>query len=327
MASARRRARVGDKAFYQFNFNINYTNICENECRLCAFYRDRQEGFTLGIGQIAESVGKVHAAGVNEVHVVGGLNRDLPYDYYLDLLRAIKSVDPEIHIQGFTAVEIAFFADIAGKDSLGVLKEFKAAGLGSLPGGGAEIFSARARSILCEKKLPAEGWLRIHEEAHSLGLSTNATMLYGHVETPTEIVDHLARLRRLQDRTGGIKAFVPLAFFTGNTELGRSLKERDGYLDMRVLATARIFLDNIDHLKSMWMIYGYKECQVGLDFGADDIGGTYFDEIIVHSAGAKTPKSLTQNEICDLIRKMGRIPVQVNSNYETLREATDATIA
>lgn len=320
MASIRRRSRVGENAFYQFNFNINYTNVCENECKLCAFYKDEKGGFTLETRQIAESVRKVHAAGVNEVHIVGGLNRKIPYGYYLDMLRTIKSVDAGIHIQAFTAVEIAFFAEISGKSSIDVLKEFKAAGLGSLPGGGAEIFSSRARSLLCEKKLPAEGWLRIHEEAHSLGLSTNATMLYGHIETPEEIVDHMSRLRKLQDRTHGIKAFVPLAFFTGNTELGRNIRERDGFMDMRVLSTARMFLDNIDHLKSMWMIYGYKECQVGLDFGADDIGGTYYDEIIVHSAGAKTPKSLTRDEICDLIIKMGRTPIQVNSNYETLEE-------
>lgn len=322
MATLRRKKKVGDKGFYQFNFNINYTNICENECKLCAFYKDHGEdgGFTLDIETILKQIKHVYDAGVNEVHIVGGLNKNIEYSYYIDLLKAIKGIDENIHIQAFTVVEIAFFAELAGKTSLEVLREFKDSGLDSIPGGGAEIFSSRVRDLICEKKLPAEDWLRIHEEAHSMGISSNATMLYGHVETNAEIVDHMSRIRKLQDKTNGMKAFVPLAFFRQNTEFEDKVGKRDGFTDMRLMATARIFLDNIDHLKSMWMIYGYKECQVGLEFGADDIGGTYYDEIIVHAAGAKTPKSLTKDEICTLMRKMGRTPVQVNSNYEELRK-------
>ena len=318
MASVQRRRRVGDKAFYQFNFNINYTNICENECKLCAFYKLKGEdgGFLFDVDAIRKQIETVHDAGVNEVHIVGGLNRDLPYSYYIDMLKTVKDIDPGIHIQAFTAVEIAFFAELAGKSSLEVLKEFKDAGLDSLPGGGAEIFAKRVRKLICEKKLPGEDWLRIHKEAHSVGITTNATMLYGHVEHNDEIIDHMKRLRDIQDETGGFKAFVPLAFFRENTEFENRVSKRDGFRDMRLMGTARIFLDNFDHLKSMWMIYGYKECQVGLEFGADDIGGTYYDEIIVHAAGAETPRSLTKQEICTLIERCGRTPIQVNSNYE-----------
>ncbi len=322
LAHLRRKAMVGDNAYYQFNYNINYTNVCENECKLCAFYKDEKDGYALTVKQIVESVEKVYDAGVNEVHVVGGLNKNLPYSYYLDMLRGIKNIDPGIHIQGFTAVEIAFFADQAGKSTIETLADFKAAGLDSLPGGGAEIFSPRVRKLICEKKLPGEDWLRITEEAHNLGICSNATMLYGHLETDEEIIDHMLKLRDLQDRTGGFRAFVPLAFFRKNTEIDALARGTCGIYDMKLLATARVFLDNFPHLKALWMIYGYKACQVGLDYGADDIGGTYYDEEIVHCAGAKTPKSLNKDEICTLIRKMGRTPIEVYSNYEPVEEGS-----
>ena len=316
LACIQRERQVGDNAYYQFNYNINYTNVCENECKLCAFYKDEKDGYTLTVEQITDSVKEVHAAGVNEVHVVGGLNKKLPYSYYLEMLRGIKSIDPNIHIQGFTTVEIAFFAELAGKSTRETLADFKEAGLDSLPGGGAEVFSPRVRELICEKKLPGKDWLRIAGEAHELGICSNATMLYGHLETDEEIIDHMRQLREQQDRTGGFRAFVPLAFFRKNTEIDDLARGSSGIYDMKLLATARVFLDNFPHLKALWMIYGYKACQVGLDYGADDIGGTYYDEEIVHCAGAKTPKSLTKDEICDLIRKMGRTPVEVYSNYE-----------
>ena len=318
LANVRRRSQVGDKAFYQFNYNINYTNICENECKLCAFYSDEEHGYTLRIEEIAAAVKQVYEAGVNEVHIVGGLNKKLPYSYYIEMLQAIKAIDATIHIQAFTAVEIDYYAKLTEKSTREVLREFKAAGLDSLPGGGAEIFSPRVRKLICEKKTSGDDWLRIAEEAHTLGISSNATMLYGHLETNAEIIDHLDKLRQLQDRTGGFKAFVPLAFFNKNTEIDRYARGSSGVFDMKLLATARIFLDNFPHLKALWMIYGYKACQVGLDYGADDIGGTYYDEEIVHSAGAQTPKSLNRAEICELIRKMNREPVEVNSNYEPI---------
>ncbi len=318
LATLARRRAVGEQAYYQYNYNINYTNICENECKFCAFFRKETDGYQMSPEQIADNVRRVHAGGVNEVHIVGGLNRKLPYCYYLETLKAIKAVDRRIHIQGFTAVEIAFIAEIGGKTTRETLAELHAAGLDSLPGGGAEIFADRVRQEICEKKVPAETWLRVHEEAHQLGLHTNATMLYGHVETPVEVIDHLDQLRTLQDRTHGFQAFVPLAFFPQNTKIELPTVRRGGVHDMRLIATARLYLDNLPHLKSMWMIYGYKLCQAGLEFGADDIGGTYFDEEIVHSAGAKTPKSLTEADIRALISGVNRIPVMVNSDYETV---------
>ncbi len=316
LATRRRRQWVGDRAFYQYNFNVNHTNICGNKCKLCAFYRQDGEGYTLTPEAVGEAVANVYARGVDEVHLVGGLNDKMPYAYYLNLVKAIKAVSPTIHIQGFTAVEIDFFAKLKGCPSVDVLTEFKAAGLDSLPGGGSEIFSERVRKLICEAKASAEVWLRIHEEAHKLGMTSNATLLYGHVETDAEIIEHLERLRTVQDRTRGFRAFVPLKFFPQNTQLGIESRGSTGVYDSRLLATARIFLDNFPHLKSLWMIYGYKGAQVGLAFGADDIGGTYFDEYIVHAAGANTPKSLTEAEICGLIQRAGRTPVKVNSCYQ-----------
>ncbi|MFC1809552.1 radical SAM protein [Candidatus Omnitrophota bacterium] len=324
MANLRRKEMVGNNAFYQYNYNINHTNICENECDLCAFYRDENEGYVLTLEEIEEAVRKVHEVGVNEVHIVGGLNEQLKLDYFVSMLMRIKAIDPHIHIQAFTTVEIAYFAKQSGTTTRQILTVLRDAGLDTLPGGGAEIFSERVRNLICKNKISGAEWLRIMEEAHELGIQSNATMLYGHIETAEEIVDHLSRLRALQDRTGGFFAFVPLAFFPDNTKINGMRKETFGDLDMKILACARMYLDNFDHLKSMWMIYGYKACQVGLDFGADDIGGTYFDEIIVHAAGATTPKSLTKDEICALITKMNRVPVQVNSKYQLINEEVTA---
>lgn len=318
LANQRRKTVVGDEAYFQYNYNINYTNVCENECRLCAFYKDETRGYTLTPEQITEKVRLAHQHGVNEVHIVGGLNKKLPFSYYVEMMQAIKAIDPNICIQGFTAVEIEFLAQNFGKTSREVLTELQAAGLGTLPGGGAEVFSERVRKEICEKKASAEIWLRVHREAHELGMATNATMLYGHVETLAEIIDHMDRLRRLQDETGGFRAFVPLSFFPANTEISHLANPRGGQFDLRLMATARLFLDNFDHLKSLWMIYGYKGAQVGLDFGADDIGGTYFNEEIVHAAGAETPDSASHDEILELMQRMGRTPVMVDSFYNPI---------
>ncbi len=317
LASIRRKDKVGKQAFYQYNFNINHTTICENKCNLCAFY-DNDNGYTLSVDQIQKMVAQAYGQGVNEVHIVGGLNRDLTLQYFIDMCRAIKDIDPVIHIQAFTPVEIDFFARISGKTVSGVLADLKEAGLGSLPGGGAEIFSPRVRNLICPDKISGTRWLEIMATAHSMDILSNATMLYGTVEKPEEIIDHMSRLRDIQDETHGFCAFVPLAFFARNTKIQTNSisKETSGIYDMRIMSLARIYLDNFDHLKCLWMIYGYKGCQVGLDFGADDIGGTYFDEIIVHSAGAKTPKSATKDEICYLMKTMGRTPVEVTSTYK-----------
>jgi aminodeoxyfutalosine synthase len=315
LATMRRRYHVGEDAFYQYNFNINHTNICENKCSLCAFYRDEEQGYTLSLDEIESNVRAAYSKGVNEVHIVGGLNKKLPLSYFIEMLERIKRIDPLIHIQAFTPVEIDFFARISNLSTREVLDVLRTAGLDTLPGGGAEIFSERVRALICTEKISGDEWLRINKEAHSLGIESNATMLYGHIETAEEIIDHMARLRLLQDETKGFHAFVPLAFFANNTKIEGVRHETLGVLDMRIIAISRIFLDNFPHIKSMWMIYGYKACQVGLAFGADDIGGTYFDELIVHEAGAQTPRSLTETEICTLIRGMGRVPLRVTSRY------------
>ena len=320
LAEIRRQFWSRDNAFYQFNFNINHTNICENECDLCAFYKDEKNGYTMTLSEIEKAIKKVTEVGVNEVHIVGGLNKHIEFDYFVEMLKIIKSINSAIHIQAFTPVEIDYFARKSGLSTLDVLRKLKAVGLDTLPGGGAEIFSQRVRDKICKNKISGAEWLKIMEEAHSLGVYSNATMLYGHIETDEEIIDHMSQLRNLQDRTNGFLAFVPLAFFPENTKVEKfECMKTQGVFDMKLMALSRIFLDNFPHLKSLWMIYGYKACQVGLDFGADDIGGTYFDEHIVHSAGAKTPRSVTEPEICDLILKMGRKPVQVNSKYEPVK--------
>ncbi|MGL4854977.1 MAG: CofH family radical SAM protein [Lentisphaeria bacterium] len=315
--------KVESDGYYQYNYNINYTNICENKCKFCAFYRDNNEGYTLSVEEILVKVRKAYACGVNEVHIVGGLNKNLPFSYYLELMRGIKEIDSIITIQAFTAVEIDFFSNLYGLSTFDILQQLQKAGLTTLPGGGAEIFAPSVRSQICEKKVCAEVWLRVHKEAHMLGMATNATMLYNHVETIDDIIDHLSKLRNLQDITGGFKAFVPLAYFPANNELAHLKNDRGGIFDLQLLSIARIFLDNFMHLKSMWMIYGYKGAQVGLDFGADDIGGTYFDEEIVHSAGASTPKSVGKKEICDLLVRAGRKPIMVDSCYREVGNGKD----
>ncbi|MCB1195417.1 CofH family radical SAM protein [bacterium] len=317
MANIRRREKVGDNAYYQFNFNLNHTTICELECELCAYYNNKS-GYTMKLPEIEDAVRAASKKGANEVHIVGGLNPNLPFSYFIEMCQRIKGIDKNMHIQAFTTVEIDYFAKRSGKTTLQVLQELKDAGLDTLPGGGAEIFAQRVRDIICSKKISGQAWLDIMEEAHSVGIPSNATMLYGHVETPEEIIDHMRRLREVQDRTGGFFAFVPLAFFPQNTKIpGVAVGNfTSGVLDMKIISLGRIYLDNFDHVKSMWMIYGYKGCQVGLDYGADDIGGTYFDEIIVHAAGAETPKSVSKPEIIDLIKKMGRTPIEVNSKYQ-----------
>jgi len=318
MAEVRRKAVADDRVYFQHNLNINHTNECINECALCAFYRDPGEGYAMSVDEIRELVASAAARGAGEVHIVGGLNPELGFDYYLDVLRAIKGVDAGIFVQGFTAVEVDYMARLSGLPLDEVLRRLKAAGLGSIPGGGAEIFHPAVRTVVCKNKISGERWLEVMECAHKVGVPSNATMLYGHVETGAHIVDHLSQLRQLQDRTGGFQAFVPIPFFGLNTGIEGMRTETFGELDMRVLGVARVFLDNFSHLKSLWTFYGYKACQVGLEFGADDIGSTYYDELIVHSAGADTPKGVSTAEMVHLIEEIGRIPTEVYSNYEAV---------
>ncbi|MDD2421400.1 MAG: CofH family radical SAM protein, partial [Heliobacteriaceae bacterium] len=256
-----------------------------------------------------------------EVHIVGGLHPELPFDWQIALLQTVRRILPAAHIQAFTAVEIDYFARQTGQPVREVLNTLREAGLGSLPGGGAEIFSPRVRPLICEKKISGERWLEVHGEAHRLGIRTNATMLYGHVETLEERVDHLIRLREQQDRTGGFLTFIPLGFYPRNTGLvNLGIARTTGYDDLKCLAIGRLLLDNIDHIKAFWIMIGAKLAQVSLAFGVDDIDGTVIEEKIMHAAGADTGQALTRSRLVAMIRAAGCVPLERDTLYNIVRK-------
>ncbi len=302
--------------YYVVNRHINYSNICVDSCRFCAFSKKAGEegGFTYSIDEILHRAELGAADGATEFHIVGGLHPDLPYEYYLDLLNALKSRHPKIHLKCFTAVEISHLSRLSGRSLERVLQDLVNAGLGSIPGGGAEMFSRRVRDKICPNKLYVNEWLDVHRTAHRLGLRSNATMLYGHVETPEEIVDHMVHIRRLQDETGGFLTFIPLRFQPRNTRLDGVMCT--GLKDLRVHAVSRIYLDNVPHIKAYWTMLGVKTAQVMLQFGADDFDGTVQDEKIGHMAGSNSPKLLTVYEILRLIRETGRDPVERDTLFQ-----------
>jgi aminodeoxyfutalosine synthase len=314
------RRRLHDrKAYYIYNQHLNYSNICVNGCKFCAFGKTAGEpgAYEMPLEEIFRKVEERLPEPISEIHIVGGLHPDLPFSYYLDMLRGIKALRPEVHLQAFTAVEIAHLAEVAGMSVADTFMALKEAGLGSLPGGGAEVFSSRIRSDLCPKKLSPEGWLEVSQTAHRLGLRTNATMLYGHVENKEERVDHLLRLREAQDETGGFLTFIPLAFHPQNTGLDQ-LTETTGFDDLKNLAVARLLLDNFPHIKAFWIMIGPKLAQLSLAFGADDIDGTVIEERITHMAGAQTPTALTRQHLLHLIREAGCEPVERDTLYNVI---------
>lgn len=322
LANLERERRWGDLTFFNRNLHVNATNVCEASCIFCSFARLKtgdKDAYTMAV---SEAVGRVTALKdefITEVHIVNGLNPDLPWEYYLDLLRGIKEERPDLHIKGFTAVEIHYFAEKYGKSYEQVLTELIAAGLGSLPGGGAEIFHPRARKKLCHDKVDADGWLEVHRVAHRLGLRSNATMLFGSIETLEERVDHMVRLRELQDETRGFQTFIPLRFHHENNRLQR-VKEPTGFDSLRTYAVSRLMLDNFDHVKAYWIMLGQKLAQVALSFGVDDLDGTVREERIYHMAGARTPQELTRAELVTLIRHAGRVPVERDTLYNVVAE-------
>ena len=320
MANIVRERLNGDKAYFIYNQHVNYSNKCINLCKFCAFGKDKSsdKAYEMTVNEAVLKVRDRLDEPVAEVHIVGGLHPDLPFSYYIDMLRGIKEVRPEIHIQAFTCVEIAHLADIAGKSIEKTLKELKAAGMDSIPGGGAEVFSPRIRQLTCEKKLSGEGWLEVAKTAHGLGLRSNATMLYGHIETVEERVEHLAALRTAQDETGGFLAFIPLAFHPKNTEMA-DLSRTSGIDDLKNIAVARCFLDNFPHIKAYWIMIGPKMAQIALSFGADDVDGTVKEEIITHMAGAETEQAMSIDELVRIIKEAGRIPVQRGTLYDEIK--------
>ncbi|NTW78500.1 MAG: CofH family radical SAM protein, partial [Syntrophaceae bacterium] len=290
MADAVKTKLHGDVAFYSVNMNLNYTNICELRCPLCAFSCSSGDAnaYTYSIDDIESLVGNAVRAGIDEVHIVGGLNPELKIDYFEEMLRRIKGVKEDIFIVAFTAVEYDYFARINNLSLEEVFSRLIDAGLGALPGGGAEIFSPNVRNEIAPRKISGGRWLEVMRTAHKMGLKTNATMLYNHIEQPQDIVGHLANIRNLQDETSGFKTFVPLAFHEANTQVAAKRRETSGFQDIRIFSAARIFLHNVPHIKALWMYLGEKMAQVLLRFGADDMSGTYRNEKVVHAAGAPT---------------------------------------
>ncbi len=320
LANLVRERKSGNRTYFIVNRHINYTNICANRCRFCAFSRSAGEEGAYALS-VAEIVNRALSGDLRftELHIVGGLHPELPFSYYLDMLSALRAALPEVHLQAFTAVEIAHLAKMAGLSVGDTLLQLRDAGLGSLPGGGAEVFSPRVRELVCPTKLSGDEWLGVMRQAHRLGLRSNATMLYGHVEAPEEKADHLLRLRDLQDETGGFLAYIPLAYHSENTDLG-GRPSTTGLEDLREVAIGRLMLDNFDHVKSFWIMQGLKLAQVSLSFGADDLDGTVVEERITHAAGATTPQALTREEICCLIREAGRVPVERDTLYGGLAD-------
>lgn len=321
LADRVRVRRHGRKAFFIRNQHINYSNICINSCRFCAFSREAgQKGaYRMDIAQIRKDLAERIDDPISEVHIVGGLDPDLPWDYYIEMLEAVREQRPGVHIQAFTCVEIAHFAEKFGKSVRRILSELRDAGLGSLPGGGAEVFSTRIRRDLCPTKLSPGGWIEVAKTAHRMGIRSNATMLYGHQETVEERVDHLLALREAQDETGGFLTFIPLAFHSDNTEL-EGLPATTGFDDLRAVAVSRLMLDNFEHIKSFWIMVGTKIAQLSLRFGADDIDGTVVQEKITHMAGAQTSECLSVDELLRLIRGAGCRPVERDTLYAVLKE-------
>ncbi|HET6497649.1 MAG TPA: aminofutalosine synthase MqnE [Coriobacteriia bacterium] len=317
---ARRRVN-GERVYFMVNRHINPTNICRNRCKFCAFARSEGEdgAYEMTLDAIADAAAEGAADGAYEIHIVSGLHPEWSYDFYLDMVRRTREAVPDrVIVQAFTAVEIEHMAIIAGKSTLDVLADLKDAGLDALPGGGAEIFSDRTRAAAWEKKTSSDVWLRIHGEAHSLGIATNCTMLYGHIETLEERVDHLIRLREQQDRSGGFLAFIPLAFHPSNTELA-DLPPTTGFDDLKTLAVARLMLDNIPHIKAFWIMVGLKIAQLSTCFGVDDIDGTVVEEKITHMAGATTPEALSKDDLIGMIEETGHVAVERDTLYRVVR--------
>ena len=325
LANLVRERKNGDFAYYNVNTHLNATNVCVYRCTFCAFRADLKgpKGYVMSDEQILERAAEADRRGATELHIVGGLHHQLPYEWYLNVVRLIHETYPRLHLKAYTSVEWDWFSRLTGRPTRDILAEFRDAGLGSLPGGGAEIFHAEIRDQICEHKADADAWLRIHREAHELGLRSNATMLYGHIEQPRHRIDHLCRLRELQDETGGFQTFIPLAFHPDNTRLAEQqpITKASGLTDLKIMAISRLMLDNFPHIKAYWIMLGIKTAQVALSFGADDIDGTVVHEKIYHDAGSDSPQELTVPELRRLIEEAGRVPLERDTLYhEVVRQ-------
>jgi aminodeoxyfutalosine synthase len=309
----------GKRTHFNVNRHINPTNVCVASCKLCAFGRkpDAPGSYTMALEEAFQTAGEKWTEAVTEFHIVGGLHPDLPFQYYVDLIRGLKERFPSVHLKAFTAVEIAYYAHITRMTVQEILERFKDAGLGSLPGGGAEIFAPAVRRVICDHKIGAHMWLKVHRTAHELGLHSTATMLYGHIESSEDRVDHLEQLRNLQDQTKGFQTFIPLAFHPANTELGKLVEwdETSGFMDLKNIAVSRLMLDNFPHIKAYWIMMSPRVAQIALRFGADDLDGTVAEEKIYHDAGARTPQVMTRQQIIRLIKEAGFEPFERDTLY------------
>jgi aminodeoxyfutalosine synthase len=311
------RERVnGNHAYYNINSHLNPTNVCVYRCTFCAFRSDLRDpkGYLMGDEQILERGREAVDAGSTEMHIVGGLHHQMKFEWYVNVVRLLHDAFPRLHLKAWTAVEINWFQHLTKRPVREILQELIDAGLGSMPGGGAEIFHPEVRDRICEHKADAQNWLDIHRTAHELGLRTNCTMLYGHIEEPYHRIDHLIRLRELQDDTGGFQTFIPLAFHPDNTGLSH-IRKPSALMDLRTMAISRLMLDNIPHIKAYWIMLGIGTAQAALSYGADDLDGTVRHELIYHDAGAETPQVLSVDEICRLIIEAGREPVERDTLY------------
>ena len=331
LANSVRQRLYGKLTYFNVNRHINPTNVCVASCRLCAFGRkpDAPGAYTMALEEAFRIAGENWTEAVTEFHIVGGLHPDLPFQYYVDLIRGLRERFPTVHLKAFTAVEIAYYSHISKLSIREILGNLKEAGLGSLPGGGAEIFAPAVRRVICDHKIGAYTWLKVHRTAHELGLHSNATMLYGHIESAEDRVDHMLQLRNLQDETHGFQTFIPLAFHPANTELGKLVPHREttGFTDLKNVAISRLVLDNFPHIKAYWIMMTPRVAQVALRFGADDIDGTVVEEKIYHDAGATTPQAMTRQQLIRLIRETGLEPFERDTLYRPVtRSQTSVTV-
>ena len=324
LANSVRERLHGNLAYFNVNRHINPTNVCVASCRLCAFGRKKgaADTYTMALEEAWETAGQGLTEAVTEFHIVGGLHPDLPFEYFLDLVRGLKVRFPQVHVKAFTMVEVSFFAKRSKRSIAEVLRLMKEAGVDSCPGGGAEIFADRVRHIICDHKIDGGEWLETARLTHKAGLRSNATMLYGHIEGDEDKVDHLLKLRGVQDETGGFQTFIPLSFHPENTALGH-LPKSTGMEDLRQIAVSRLLLDNFAHIKSYWQMVTPKIAQIALRFGADDIDGTVVEEKIYHDAGAKTPQGLRRRDLERLITEAGRVPFERDTMYRAVTRSED----
>jgi aminodeoxyfutalosine synthase len=327
LANEVRERLHGDKTYFNVNRHINPTDVCVASCKLCAFGKKAKDpkAYTMSLEELWHRAGEGYSEAITEFHIVGGLHPELTLDWYCEMLRGLKQRFPQVHLKAFTMVEIGYFAQRTKLSHREVLEKLRAAGLDSMPGGGAEVFSERVRRIICDHKISGNEWLDVARIAHKMGMHSNCTMLYGHIETEEDRVDHLVKLRALQDETDGFQTFIPLAFHPDNTELDH-ISKTTGFNDIREIAVSRLMLDNIPHIKAYWVMMTPKMAQIALRFGADDLDGTVVEEKIYKDAGRTSEGSMRRGELLRLIREAGREPVERDTLYRPVERKEEENV-